>query len=102
MSNFLRAGFTVAVMLMFADATGARQTGSRDASVGRAAFETSVRARVSDRRAKCMNAIGHSAFCDCLSGSLPLDVDFQRRDSRYPTRAEPRGGGSRQRCHLNA
>ena len=25
-----------------------------------------------------MNVIGHAGFCDCVSGSLPIDVDFQR------------------------
>jgi hypothetical protein len=67
-----------AVMVICADSTGARQTGDRETAVAKAAFEASVRVRVRDRRTKCMNVIGHAAFCDCVSGSLPLDVDFQR------------------------
>ena len=47
-------------------------------SGGAADVRKSVEAILSDRRARCMRAIGNQAFCDCLNGDLPLAVDFQR------------------------
>ena len=44
-----------------------RTTGSRDAALGKAVFDSSVRAQVQEVNVpKCMNVIGHAGFCDEL------------------------------------
>ena len=75
-------------LLSMAPHSAMSQTVARDSAVARKTNELSVRARVADRRAKCMTAFGSAQFCDCLN-SLPLDVTFQRyvtvaTDTRSP------------------
>jgi hypothetical protein len=56
-----------------------RQTTGRPAErLARDVFEKSVRARLDDRRSRCMSAIGSADFCDCLNADLPWDVDFRK------------------------
>ena len=75
-------------LLLLAPQSAMSQTGARDTAVARRTNELSVRARVADRRTKCMLAFGSPQFCDCLN-SLPLEVTFQRyvtvtTDTRSP------------------
>src|SRR5262249_43031193 len=56
----------------------------------RKTYEKSVQVRLADRRAMCMNAVGSSAaFRNCLNGSLPITVDFQRYIAIATARNEP-------------
>ena len=71
-------GVTVVVASTLTHAGAQRRTGDQAVRLARTAFEKSVEVRLADRRSKCLSAVGSPAFCDCLNGSLPLAVEFQR------------------------
>jgi hypothetical protein len=69
---------TIAGVVTLIHAAEQHRTGDQAARVARRTYEKSVEVRLAHRRSQCMEAVGSSAFCNCLNASLPLAADFQR------------------------